>query len=82
MEWVQEVTAHLAVVSWRARRVVHSRHVVGRVLEGATGRDRDRWREERDHLVILSESNGSITGSTKSQSVGILFRLNRDWGQV
>lgn len=37
LEWVQEVPTHLAVVSWRSRRVVHTPHVIGGALQGETG---------------------------------------------
>lgn len=33
LEWVQEVPTHLAIVSRRSRRVVHTPHVIGRALE-------------------------------------------------
>ena len=39
LEWVQEVPAHLAIISRRAGRVVHAPHVIRRVLENdAEGR--------------------------------------------
>lgn len=37
LEWVQEVPTHLAVVSRRSRRVVHTPHVIGGALQGETG---------------------------------------------
>lgn len=34
LEWIQEVSTHLAVVSRRSRRVVHAPHVVRGALGG------------------------------------------------
>ncbi len=33
LEWVQEVSAHFAVISRRSRRVVHAPHVIRGALE-------------------------------------------------
>ena len=38
LEWVQEVPAHLAIVSRRARRVVHAPHVIRGALQEERGK--------------------------------------------
>lgn len=48
LEWVQEVPTHLAVVSRRSRRVVHTPHVIGGALQGG------RQRAERSPGVLAS----------------------------
>lgn len=48
LEWVQEVPAHLAIVSRRARRVVHASHIIRGVLEEDSGRYRNIYETASD----------------------------------